>query len=199
MVVAKETLKNKVDRLMKTPAVVAPLASRGLIIVDVSAPKQTDTTQRWKVGLRGEGQSAIIRTKIEFSLRDSLDGSSYEAVNKQVTQRYSLPPFLASHYGTRQAILQKIRALAHRTEPQARDVFDLERLLFRSDAAELTLTPSETKPLRRAIENAMSISFDDYMAHVVSYLEPQEAELRASRVNWDTTQSNVVDRLQSFS
>jgi len=45
----------------------------------------------------------------------------------------------------------------------------------------------------------MSISFDEYMAQVVSYLEPEQAELRASRTAWDTMQSNVVNRLQALS
>src|SRR5450432_4265667 len=50
-IVAKGTLKNKIDRLLVAPMLVGPLKSRSIEIVDVSAPKQTDTTQRWKVGL----------------------------------------------------------------------------------------------------------------------------------------------------
>ena len=199
IVIAKGTLKNKIDRLMNTPALIAPLLARGLSVAEVSAPKQTETTQRWKIGLRSEGQAGIVRTKVEFSRRDAIEGSSFEAVGKHITQRHDMAPFLAAHYGTRSAISQKIRALANRVEPQARDVFDLELLLYRNDAANLVLAPEEVRVLPRAIDRAMSISFDEYMAQVVSYLEPEQAELRASRTAWDTMQSNVVNRLQALS
>src|SRR3954469_16882001 len=43
------TLKNKVDRLLEAPALALPLQAQGLAIENVSAPKQTDTTQRWKL------------------------------------------------------------------------------------------------------------------------------------------------------
>src|ERR1051325_5828182 len=49
------TLKNKVERLLRAPIVEAPLRSHGVTIAEYSAPKQTETTQRWKIGLRGEG------------------------------------------------------------------------------------------------------------------------------------------------
>src|SRR5262245_8191520 len=63
------TLKNKVDRLLEAPALGLPLQAQGISIDDVSAPKQTDTTQRWKLGLRLAGRSAPLRTKVEFSRR----------------------------------------------------------------------------------------------------------------------------------
>jgi hypothetical protein len=40
-VISKETLKNKVERLLQSPLVGAPLKTQGLIVQDVSAPKQT--------------------------------------------------------------------------------------------------------------------------------------------------------------
>jgi hypothetical protein len=46
VVIAKDTLKNKVERLLKSPALTAPLKMHGLTIVETSAPKQTETTQR---------------------------------------------------------------------------------------------------------------------------------------------------------
>src|SRR5262249_15005741 len=99
-VIAKETLKNKVDRLLRSPAVLGPLKTLGIDIVETSAPKQTDTTQRWKAGLRAQGVAVPLRTKIEFSRRDSIDGAAFEAVDAQLLRPYSLTPFLASHYAT---------------------------------------------------------------------------------------------------
>src|SRR5688572_28375939 len=73
VVVAPKTLENKVDRLLAHPTVIAPLRSRGVELVEVSKPKQTETTQRWKAGIRIPGLSVPVRTKIEFSRRDALD------------------------------------------------------------------------------------------------------------------------------
>src|SRR6185437_944785 len=84
VVIAKETLKNKVERLLRSPVVTAPLKAQCLTIVETSAPKQTETTQRWKVGLRREGDELPIRTKVEFSRRDAIDGTTFEATDREV-------------------------------------------------------------------------------------------------------------------
>src|SRR5213075_2252507 len=52
VVIARDTLKNKVERLLRSPILVMPLKAKGIEFVESSAPKQTDTTQRWKLGLR---------------------------------------------------------------------------------------------------------------------------------------------------
>src|SRR5262245_61830738 len=93
-VVAKGTLRNKVDRLLGSPLVTAPLKTRGLEVTEVSAPKQTETTQRWKVGLKVGGRSLALRTKIEFSRRGTVDGTSFEVVPAEVLRPYGLTPFL---------------------------------------------------------------------------------------------------------
>jgi predicted nucleotidyltransferase component of viral defense system len=193
-VIAKATLENKVGRLLRSPAVVAPLRAKGLDIVDVSAPKQTDTTQRWKAGLRGAGLPPL-RTKIEFSRRPRGDigGTEFEAVRSEVVRPYALPPFLATHYGTPAAIAQKIAALAQRGETQARDVFDLDLLLSRPDAR---ILPAEGEPFRaRALERAMDVSFGDYKAGVVAYLDPDQADIYGDPDAWRAMQARVVERL----
>ncbi len=194
VVMAKETLRNKVDRLLKSPLVTAPLLSRGIRIADVSAPKQTDTTQRWKVGLELKSGVVPIRTKIEFSRRGDIEGALFEAVHPQVLVPYSLTPMLATHYLAPAAITQKVSALAGRTEPQARDVFDLNLLLARADSAAVRL-PSKSKRTQ-AIENAMSVSFEDYASQVVAYLEPEQAAIYDSREAWEAMQDTVVARLE---
>src|SRR5690242_8643568 len=50
VVISKDTLRNKVERLLRSPLVAAPLKTSAIEIVEISAPKQTDTTQRWKLG-----------------------------------------------------------------------------------------------------------------------------------------------------
>jgi hypothetical protein len=198
LVMARETLKNKVERLLRSPAVTAPLKAQGLTIVETSAPKQTDTTQRWKVGLRREGDELPIRTKIEFSRRDVIEGAKFEAANREVLRPYGLTPVLAVHYTTEAAIREKIHALASRSEPQAREVFDLSLLLARPDAAGLELEVASKKLLGGAIDRAMSISFDEYASQVVAFLEPAHAEVYADRAAWDAMQEDVVARLEAL-
>ena len=198
VVIAKETLRNKVERLLRSPAVTAPLRAHGLSLVDVVAPKQTDTTQRWKVGLQLAGDSLPTRTKIEFSRRDNLGGSKYEAVEREVLRPYGLTPVLIAHYTTEAAVRQKVHALAARTTPQARDVFDLSLLLARADAAALTLDATARSWVDHAIDNAMALSFDEYAAQVVAYLEPAHAELYSHRAAWEAMQDDVVSRLEAL-
>jgi hypothetical protein len=197
VVIARDTLKNKVDRLLRSPAVAAPLKVRGIEIVDASAPKQTDTTQRWKVGLH-VGSDLPVRTKIEFSRRDAIEGAVFGATDREVLRPYGLTPILATHYPRPLAIAQKIHALAGRTEPQARDIFDLNLLLSGTDAAELPLTDAQKRWIPTAIEHAMGIAFDDYVSKVVAFLDPSQAELFGDRSAWETMQDTVVAGLEAL-
>jgi predicted nucleotidyltransferase component of viral defense system len=198
VVIAKGTLKNKVERLLASPLVTAPLKAKGIRLADVSAPKQTDTTQRWKIGLDVEGVHSPLRTKVEFSRRDTLEGSAFEPVQRELLRPYGLTQVLATHYSAHFAIAQKIHALAARTETQARDVFDLDLLLARPETERLVLTEPQKQWLPEAIERAMAISFDDYRSKVVSYLDPDQAELYESKAAWNTMQDQVVARLEAL-
>ncbi len=198
VVIGKETLKNRVERLLKSPAVTAPLKTHGLTIIETSAPKQTQTTQRWKVGLRREGDALPIRTKVEFSRRDTIAGATFEATDREVLRPYGLTPVLATHYTVATAVRQKIHALAARAEPQARDVFDLALLLAKPDAAKLTLDAAVSQWLDDAIEHALSLSFDEYASKVVAFLEPAHAEVYADPSAWEAMQEEVVTRLEEL-
>jgi predicted nucleotidyltransferase component of viral defense system len=197
IVVAKGTLKKKVDRLLQSPTVIAPLRTRGIELVEVSAPKQTDTTQRWKAGLRASAFPVPLWTKIEFSRRDRIEGATFEVIEGDFLRSYAVSPFLATHYATTTAIVQKIQALAGRSEPQARDVFDLNHL-FAMSSADATLPAIAKARLSLAIENAMSISFDEYSSRVVAYLDPEQHEIFASRDAWKASQDTVVSRLEEL-
>jgi predicted nucleotidyltransferase component of viral defense system len=196
--IAKGTLRNKVDRLLASPLVTAPLRTKGIELMEHSAPKQTDTTQRWTIGLQAAGTSAPVRTKLEFSRRTAIDGTNHETLGADVMRAYGLTPFAATHYATGAAVAQKIRALAGRSEPQARDVFDLGLLLSRSDASPPKLDGRAKLEVAAAIERALSISFDDYRSQVIAYLHPEQADLFASRSAWDTMQEAVIARLEAL-
>lgn len=65
--VAEGTLRNKVNRILAGRPLSLVLREKGITIEKVSTPKQTSTTQRWKVGLSVNGE--LGHTKIEFSRR----------------------------------------------------------------------------------------------------------------------------------
>jgi predicted nucleotidyltransferase component of viral defense system len=199
VVIAKGTLENRVNRLLAAPTVVSPLRARGIDVANVTTPKQTETTQRWKVGLRATSIPFELRTKIEFSRRDAIDGAAFEAIDAGLARAHGLSPFLAMHYTAAKAVGQKIHALAGRTEPQARDVFDLNHLFaLPGTAGALGLTDADRGRIPTAMERAMGISFGDYSAQVVAYLAPDQRELFAGRDAWNALQDAVVSRLESL-
>jgi hypothetical protein len=189
------TLKERVTKLLGGPALALPLKSRGVAIVEASAPKQTETTQRWKVTLSVEGRALPLHTKIEFSRREAADEPRTESVAPAVLAEYGLMPVLAPHYPLAAAMRQKIGALVGRSAVQARDVFDLRVLIAKASGSIQPLEAVQPK-LSKAIERAMEVSYDDYRAQVVSYLKPEHIEEYGSRAAWDAIQSQVVDYLE---
>src|SRR3989338_3748870 len=49
--IQKQTLENKVNKILHSPALIKSLAEYGITEINSSAPKQTPTTQRWKIQL----------------------------------------------------------------------------------------------------------------------------------------------------
>ena len=70
-----------------------------------------------------------LPTNIEFSRRGLDEGVEFGSLDPSIIARHRLTPFMVSHYGAAAALEQKVRALAHRTETQARDVFDVHHLI----------------------------------------------------------------------
>ena len=57
--IEKMTLQNKMERLLKSTPFSIALKARGIEIGDHTTPKQTDTTQRWKIAIHfDDGTSA---------------------------------------------------------------------------------------------------------------------------------------------
>ncbi len=188
------TLKERVTKILAGPALVLPLRSRGIAIVETSAPKQTET-QRWKVSLAAEGRALPLHTKIEFSRRKTAEESRVEPVAASVLAEYGLMPLLAPHYPLVAAIRQKIGALIHRSTVQARDVFDLSVFLAKAGGNADVLRSARAQ-IPKAIERCMEVSYDDYKAQVVSYLKPDQIEALGSREAWDALQSQVIEFLE---
>lgn len=188
-------LKEKVSAVLSGPALSLVLRSRGIAIASVSAPKQTETTQRWKVGLSAEGHAIPLHTKIEFSRRPAMEESKVEPIAASVLAEHQLMPFLAPHYPLAAALRQKVGALAGRSVVQARDVFDLGVLFARSGGKVNALEPTRSL-LPKAIERAMDVSYADFKSQVGSYLQPDHLDTYGSREAWDALQMGVVDLLE---
>lgn len=119
-----------------------------------------------------------------------------EAVPADVLRQYSLTSFLATHYAAPAAAAQKVDALAGRAEPQARDVFDLNLLLARADGVEVMRSLPKAR-LAAAMEHALEITYEQYAAQVVAYLDPTQGELDESRDAWNVMQDAVVATLEA--
>ena len=161
------------------------LRPRGVSVEEVAESKQTETTQRWKVGLRIPSQDALVRTKVEFSRRNGEQRYQLEAVASHVVEPYAMVPPTVNRYLPAAAVEQKIAALALRNETQARDVFDLD-LLLRQDRS---LSAGSPEPLReQAAELALSLPFSVFQDQVLPFLDPEVAEIY-DRGAW----SRIVD------
>jgi hypothetical protein len=139
---AKPTLQRKVDQLLGSSLILSPLQARHLSLAEVSAPKQTETTQRWKLGVRFDETGEVVRTKIEFARRGAIEGARIDAP--------------------------------------------------------LLLSDEERAWLPKAIENAMSVSYAAFVGKVVTYLDPDHADLYADEDSFHLLQTTVVDRLEAL-
>ena len=192
------SLREKMDRLLTAPAFREVLAAQGLELARSSRPKQTETTQRWKLELRARDLSLPIHTRVEFSRRGSAEEYALEPVRPEVLRPYGLPSPTANHYTARSAVRQKIRALATRAETQARDVWDLEHLLRSTGVDPRPFAPAERKTLAIALDRAMGLPFQVFKAQVVPYLVPGHQEIYGTRDAWERICELVVDRLSEF-
>jgi predicted nucleotidyltransferase component of viral defense system len=194
---AQTTLRSNVETVLRADSFRQALRAQQLEVGEFSAPKQTQTTQRWKIQLRQLTPDAAFPTKIEFSRRTFDDGIALAAVEPELIRRYRMYPVLVQHYGAAAAFAQKISALATRAETQARDIFDL-KILADAGGARVPLRQTQREQLPQAIDNAMSIGFEDFVGQVVAFLEPEhQADFRA-RASWETLQEQVVDTLRGL-
>lgn len=194
--IAQETLENKINKLLGTPPLLKLLQGYGVTQLEVTAPKQTATTQRWKIQIHTEQGEMPYHTKIEFSQRNGKTQNELANVNMKICQAYRLPPMRLSHYGLADAITQKVLALAHRSLTQARDIFDLYFLLHHGKP-KLSLSLKKNT-LVQAEEALLSISFADYKSQVVNFLEPDEQAIYDSKDYWSTISNEVFQYLNGL-
>lgn len=186
-------LNEKIEALLSSPQIALLLRGARLDLAERSNPKRTDTTQRWKVGLAAPGSPELIRTKIEFSYREGGGPHRIEPIPRRIVEPYALRAPLIPHYVEGAPIEQKVRALAGRSETQARDVFDLD-LLLRGDSP----VPAAIDPelISAAVDRAMLLPYAAFQDQVLPFLEPEAVELYEGEASWERMQTFVAERLE---
>lgn len=190
----KEKLQDAVKGILESEPFRQILAVQGLSIIRWSAPKQTDTTQRWKLGLESSNSSVPLPTKIEFSRMGMTEGVQFESVDPVLIGGYGLSPIMVNHYSAVEAYRQKVAALITRSTTQARDIFDIDLLIRSGVSLELRGTKLR-EGLDEAISNAMSVTFDMFKAKVLSYLNEDHQSQYDSEAIWDEMVLRVVEAL----
>lgn len=194
--VSVATLRNHMDRILSAPSFTQALRAQQIELIKATAPKQTDTTQRWKIQLR-VNDAAEAPTKIDFSRRGLEEGSLYDPVDPEVIRSYRLYPVFVQHYGTEAGFKQKIDALATRKQTQARDVFDL-KLLLDAGEGKKSLPEEAQKLLPQAIECAIAVGYDAFVSQVFAYLDPEYQKSYRDRAIWESLQEEVVNALEAL-
>lgn len=186
-----DTLQKTVNTILESPGLAMMLRANGLEIAYVSQPKQTETTQRWKVQLKTQAET-IFPTKIEFSRRSLDEQIDFEPIDSAVLSTYRLHPIFVPHYSPTIAFKQKIRALASRTETQARDIWDLFHLINAYGIKE-----GDGEYLTKACENAFTISFKEFKDQVLAFF-PSDLQSQYNAEIWDQIQLRVIDYLEGL-
>ena len=96
---APGTLRSNVEAVLAADPFRHSLRAHRIEISAVTAPKQTATTQRWKIALRLAEQQDTLPTKIEFSRRALDAGAELTPVGPELIRRYKLYPVLVQRYG----------------------------------------------------------------------------------------------------
>lgn len=192
--IEEHALRDRVQNILASRPFAQVLQARGIEIEHVTEHKQTPTVQRWKFGLTGARHGRPLPTKVEFSRRGLDEGVEFGSVAPALIRAYGLAPIMASHYGASAALGQKVRALANRTETQARDVFDLHHLLA-SGAPRDMLRQLDPGTIDQARSRAASIEFGVFRSQVLSYLAADDQSRYDSADAWDTMVLEVLEAL----
>lgn len=169
--IRRATLENGVDAVLGSPALRADLVRGGLSVARVSKPKQTETTQRWKVELTLSGEP--VQTKVEFSRRRDAPPADSAPPSPGLLDLYGVMQFGARHYGAAEMAVQKTAALAADNRTAVRDLYDLDLLWSRrSEAVGAAVAAAPVAIREAAAGKAEGFSWGDFRGEVLPYLEP---------------------------
>jgi predicted nucleotidyltransferase component of viral defense system len=165
-----KTLQTAVDSILEGRSLLAALAPWGVTRLRSTKPKQTHTTQRWKVSLE-QGGGVSLPTRIEFSRRRKEIPSLSGIPDAALLGRYRMPPFAAQFYGSTEMAAQKITALAAPSRYAIRDLFDLHHLFFT-----LSVNPAQVassirlEQIEQAAQKIRLFTHRDFKGQVLPYL-----------------------------
>jgi hypothetical protein len=171
-----------------------PYGIEEIIPPNISAAKQTDTTQRFKIHLLTASGEDLF-TKVEFSRRRMSDGIVIGTPSEAMFKKYKLPPLMVPHYSADEALLQKVQALAGRSETQARDVFDIYNLLPQIENRADILKKSSNVEIKKASENALKLTFSIFRDTVLVYLKDEDRTAMGETEHWEEMQLLVSEFL----
>jgi predicted nucleotidyltransferase component of viral defense system len=194
--IQKETLQKNINKILSSTPFKVLLKNRGIEINAVHEAKQTQTTQRWKITLLIESTALPIHTKVEFSRRENKDEIKLGSITGEIVAYYQVAPILLSYYSATSMIKQKTHALSGRTETQARDVFDLYWLYQQTKLSAISSIEISQKIKKTAVIKAMSISYEQYNAQVVSYLKPEFKTQYGDDAFWEKCLTSVIDHIE---
>jgi len=194
--VDEHVLRERLRAILSSRPFAQALESRGMRIEHVTEHKQTPTVQRWKLGLLTDRGERPLPTKVEFSRRGMDEGAEFGSVDPDLVRSHGLAPFMVSHYGAAAALKQKVGALAHRTETQARDVFDFHHLLA-AGAPRVALAGIDPRTLDQARSRAAAIDFAVFKSQVLAYLQPDDQARYDAPDVWDTLVLEVLEALEA--
>ena len=190
-VVGVDILKNKVNKVLKSRPLLTELAAIGITLSEIKPAKQTQTAQRWKFHVIY--QDNALPTRLEFSRRDDQEFEECvaEPPSLSLLAEQRVVPFVFTHYKPTAAYRQKIKALATRTQVQARDLFDLHHLARFSESGK------EASPalITQAMIQLNMITFEMFMEQVVAFLPADLAAYYGTLESWEKISEQVWKNL----
>lgn len=190
------SLQDTVNAILSSNPFRQALEVHGVAIEHITEHKQSETTQRWKLGLQRRDTTCPIPTKVEFSRRGFHGNPVLNSVNSTLVHRYGLPPVLTPHYPAEDALRQKIQALASRNVSQARDIFDIH-LLQSTERMRRARALLDAATVDAAKRHALDLSFDDFKGQVLAYLQPDDQSDYDSAESWESMQLSVLGMLEA--
>jgi Nucleotidyl transferase AbiEii toxin, Type IV TA system len=185
-------LEEQIDKTLASDTLRIVLRGAGVSVTDeITKPKQTSTTRRWKIPVTAAGLRQPLRTKVEFSNRNGEKRFGLGTVPNELVKPYAMRPPSVQHYYLAPATEQKVYALAGRPETQARDVFDLDLLLGRGPLEDGSV-PADVR--KAAAEAGLALPYEAFQDQVRPFLEPPVAALY-DEVSWSQMQDRVVTEL----
>jgi len=196
--VSVPVLRDRVNGILTARPLRQILLARGIEIEHVTEHKQTETTQRWKLGLRVHSGAPVLATKIEFSRRPAAGPAVFESMNPVLIRWHEISPLMVNHYTREAAFGQKLEALIARSAPQARDVFDLH-LLLSGGAKTVGFNPRRQGWLTEAKSRILAMEFAIFKSQVIAFLADEDQAPYDSEDVWDRMRLEVITALEGIS